>query len=406
MSKKSIKKQLAAGIFLLKSGEVWIRATKWGVPGKREDTLPAGTPLTRASGRRDELLEELESLKRSAIDAAREQNPCSLTYDTLKDLIELHRRDLGCYRFDRTFADIEKRYGPTANDLDALKAAYQENERWMETYISKLTKKELSPCTKNHYRRIFKMIFRHAHDEGKLLDKGSPAARVPLKIKVASAKKLARKRILSESEQAKLLKKMGDPAIPISIDDFIYHNGMLWPSEKRSTLRWVIGFALVNPIRPGDLRAMRKSSYCPIRKEVKFFASKTAERTCSYTYLRNIPEWFSAYVASIPSDCPWLFPILSVDTKGVVKWQKRGSFKTAWVNFMGRVGLDDFHFHDLKRCATTYMRRVQGYTPDEFKALGLYFSDIIDVYTDFKADAVPRREMVDKAKLVEFSQTA
>jgi Phage integrase family. len=89
---------------------------------------------------------------------------------------------------------------------------------------------------------------------------------------------------------------------------------------------------------------------------------------------------------ALPNDCPYLFPHLTGDIESIhdfagmkrSKWSIMGNPRKHFSWLLKRAGIEDFHFHDLKRMATTFMIE-NGYSADDLLDLGMYATrDMID----------------------------
>lgn len=181
-----------------------------------------------------------------------------------------------------------------------------------------------------------------------------------------------------------------------------------------SHLYWSVRFAEKNPIRSSDLWGLTKDNLELFGENapcIKFFPSKTRERQDRPTYLieldQDIIEQFQWQIRELP-DCNLLFPHFWYSNKEKKwKWQLMGHPKRHWNYLMhGSPNKDgfrgaqvkDFHFHDLRHVATTYMleRRDSAgqriYDEDDMRDLGILYSHrAVEIYRNRKADRVIQR---------------
>lgn len=159
-----------------------------------------------------------------------------------------------------------------------------------------------------------------------------------------------------------------------------------------------------NPIRKMDLVNLRVSDLVLFGEGapyIRFFPSKTRSRQNRPTLLIELSdELLDALKAQIIAhpDCPWLFPRLRTNAGDKTAWQYIGNPKTAWRHICELANVHDFHFHDLRHVATTYMmdkRDAAGqrvYDEDDLKSLGLFYStQIMELYRNRRAELVIER---------------
>lgn len=171
-----------------------------------------------------------------------------------------------------------------------------------------------------------------------------------------------RNRILSSGEELSLFNKM---------------------VELKSHLIDAIRFALRNPIRKRDLfnlsrAALKMESHAGHMVWIVQFQAAKTRRSVKITTLPNVDIDFVRYVQGLPSDCPWMFPMREQGDKGIGglrkgAWKKIIDADRHFNYILDKAGIQDFHFHDLKHCAETYMLR-QGYTYEMLRKLGIQTS--------------------------------
>ena len=163
-------------------------------------------------------------------------------------------------------------------------------------------------------------------------------------------------------------------------------------------LFWRIYFAAKNPVRKSDLATLPRDALKlvgPNTPYVKYYPRKTRKNSKKPAFLAELDadllEFFADTAKRFP-DCLYLFPGIYQDAGGESEsWRPAGDFKKAWSKCLERAGVTDFHLHDLKHVAITYMLgKPDGaghrtYTRDSLKKLGIQHSDrSIDVYDQTK----------------------
>jgi hypothetical protein len=170
----------------------------------------------------------------------------------------------------------------------------------------------------------------------------------------------------------------------------------------RSHLKPSIHFAERNPIRgrSDQWNLTREnlvlSSQYPAH--IEFIATKTREKKPQSTYLVELDEFDLQYFDWIGitfPDCPFLFPGFHQDRFGTWRWWKMGNPRKHFSYICNKANVIDFHYHDLKHEAVTYMlhvRDIEGklkYSVQDLKDLGIQFSDrALKVYCNLDAHYV------------------
>jgi len=170
-------------------------------------------------------------------------------------------------------------------------------------------------------------------------------------------------------------------------------------AEHGSYLYWPVYFCQWNPIRRGDLFSLTRDSLDRDGKRVHFYPSKTRGRVDRETFLPFIDAALWKYFDGLPRDCPYLFPKL---LKGG-GWRKVSDPDTHWHTVLGWTEVKgegddvavravvDFHFHDLKHCAMSWMFSA-GYTEVDIKELGIQYSHkMVMRYAHGSVDAIQAR---------------
>ena len=148
-----------------------------------------------------------------------------------------------------------------------------------------------------------------------------------------------------------------------------------------SRLYWPFRFSEARPIRKSDLFNLTRDNLVLFGDypHLRFYQQKTEKRTNRETTipLADLPEILS-YLKSLPSDFSRLFPMRD--------------FFHQWSGLLKAADVRDFHWHDLKRIATTAMLAA-GYTVDELIKLGIYasFQMIQKCYNGTQAEDILRR---------------
>jgi integrase len=226
-------------------------------------------------------------------------------------------------------------------------------------YCSTLEASGMAVNTVNKYKIVVRTVCNYAYKTSRV--RGGLAVRDwGLKTGVS------RERILSNWETLAIENKM-----------------IKWDSH----LLWPFRFAIINPIRKTDLFNLRKEDvkYDIVNGERVWYVQLVQQKTgrkkgVKVTTLPNIPDGFLQYVSGLPSDCPWLFPMVGSERNGMHtklkpgSWKKIAFSKRHWNNVLTECNIADLHFHDLKHTGETYMYR-QGYTYDQIGKLNIQRSD-------------------------------
>lgn len=153
----------------------------------------------------------------------------------------------------------------------------------------------------------------------------------------------ARTRILTPEEESRLLAGLRDGP----------RSGYLYPAVR---------FALRNPVRARDLFSLNTSDVDLQRSYVSFEAQKTGNRT----YLVVWDAETRTYMEHAKGRLGPLFPNHDGARVNV--------YKGAFAAGCRRAGIDGFRFHDLRRCAATWMLEHGGFRPADLEKLGLWRS--------------------------------
>jgi hypothetical protein len=281
----------------------------------------------------------------------------SLTSTRFSEIINAYRSIKGdggfstkCY--DRAVDALGRLYPDKLN----FSGAYAE-------YTAKLGAMGLAVNTVNNHKIIVRTVCNFGFETGKC---GKASVRNWL-IEQGNE----RNRILSTSEELAFMNTLAAVAVP-------------GRPPMRSHIFEAVKFALRNPIRKCDLFNLTRKN---LKMEshngkviwvVQFQAPKT-RRNIKITTLPNVGMDLVSYVQGLPADCPWMFPMLEHDGEGIGglkkgTWKKIIDADRHFNYVLEKAGIDDFHFHDLKHCAITYMLK-QGYTYDALGKLGIERSE-------------------------------
>jgi integrase len=148
-----------------------------------------------------------------------------------------------------------------------------------------------------------------------------------------------------------------------------------------SHLYWSIRLAERRPIRGlSDIWELTRDDLVLFGEGapyISFRAQKTGLPTI--VPLTDIPEVLEYIKHALPDDCPYLFPHLTGDIKSIfdfdgmrrAKWEPMGDPRTHFETLKELAKIKDFHFHDFKRIATTWMLE-NSYTAEDLLDLRFY----------------------------------
>lgn len=260
------------------------------------------------------------------------------------------------------------------------RASYQHTMQYLERTPNERTKKPRTESTLNRYRSVFRMVFNFAVDEGII-------AKTPIGIKLDPEE--GRDRVWTTQERDKIFEAL---------------------HARNSWLRMAVYFSAFNPIRAGDLfgcekdannafnPGLRRGDFKPLKNWVEFYAHKTKKDKLRPTHLKQIDAEIREYFDSLPGDCPFLFPRIfkNGSWKQVVARRGYREYDAEWDAVLKLAGVENFHWHDLKHCAITYLLD-NGYTELALKNCGIqYSSQMIKRYYNFDADKAPVLEGFEK----------
>lgn len=264
--------------------------------------------------------------------------------------------------------DFEKAYWGTIKYLKETPQAPKTTNKDKVTVKNKMR----SEVTINRYKSVFRMIFKHA-----VIVKACTPDMVLIKYDLEPEE--GRDRVWTLEEKKRLFEAL-----------------------KGSWLEMAVYFSQFNPIRASDLFKLKKIDWKPELNRVQFQANKTKRTKNRDTILKQIDQRLRDYFASLPESCEWLFP--RITESGFCYKIKKHSDE--WERVCKRAGIEDFHFHDLKHCAITYLLD-HGYSRQDLKQCGIQYSDkMIDKYYHFDADKAPVLPGFEKPGLKLFEREA
>ena len=176
--------------------------------------------------------------------------------------------------------------------------------------------------------------------------------------------------------------------------------------DNDDDLFWKIYLAEHNPIRKMDISDLKREElimFDPLGPYIKHYPRKTEDTDPQPCILPEIDDALLARYADIQRrfpDCSYLHPrIVKNKRRGTERWEYAGNYKKAFTSLCDKVGVVNFHFHDLKHVSISNMlkmRKPNGerkYTRESLKNLGIQMSDdSIDVYDE--TTALDELEMV------------
>jgi len=267
----------------------------------------------------------------------------ALAYYRENTIADLWRVETLLNRLDRDLGGIP---------LSVLTERFSEYWKLLREERGKRTGTLLAPATRNRILCYGKVALNFCFKRG-LIERNPLACfgRLP---------EHGRDRVLTEEETGRMLEIM---------------------EKQKSYLYWPFYFSLKNPIRRGDLERLTRDNLDFFKPWIHFYPSKTQDRRHRETCLPFIDAPLLDYFRSLPPECDLLFP--RVDKDGDI--HPLGEFKKHWHAILEEAGVKDFHWHDLKHCAITWILD-NGYTDRDIKNLGIqYTPSMIDRY--YKHDA-------------------
>lgn len=156
---------------------------------------------------------------------------------------------------------------------------------------------------------------------------------------------------------------------------------------QKHFLYWSVRLAEVRPIRSrSDLWHLTRDNLKLVgdgAPYIHFTAKKTDNRERVLkpkVPLIEHPEILEYLKNGIPDDCPLLFPrilgwvdsVSDFESMRNSRWEPMGDPGYHFRALLEDANISDFHFHDFKRMATTYMIDDEGYSADDLLALEFY----------------------------------
>lgn len=347
-------------------GRYTIMLSCWG-GGYRKRFVPV-----TETGKRDakEKADDIESSLKKELKNEREEKRTGIHVQeivNLEDLITLRIENEGDSSCGGYFNQIKKRIG--CLKIENLRSG-------CKNFIKEISKeitnrgKVRSVNTINLFKKCLRILFRFAKEE-KIIKE------IPIKFKIEKAKR--RDRIWLPEEKRFIYKALED---------------------LNSWLFWPVYFAERNPIREKDLFSLQKENYIQKKNWIQFYAGKTEDNQPRMTYLKQIDSNLRNYFLSLPPDCPWLFPKIK---NGIYcqAYENYNDYNPEWWNVLrlaykylnnkDKITKEkiDFHFHDLRHVAITYLVDL-GYTILNFQNCGIHFTKaMIDLYYHCDAEKAP-----------------
>lgn len=239
-------------------------------------------------------------------------------------------------------------------------------------YVDMLHEEEKSQNTISNHKSVIQRVLNVAWKRRMIDD---------IPVRDFGIKREFRDRVLSKGERQKL------------------ENVML---QQKHFLYWSIRMSECRPIRShSDLWQLKTTDLVLFGEGAPYLSFK-ANKTGLPTIcpLSDMPEMLEYLTHGIPDGCPWLFPRLEgtidsvYDFEGMRKcqWSSMGDPRWFFDQLKTDAEITDFHYHDFKRIATTFMLD-NGYTAEDLLDLRFYATrEMIDrCYKKRDAMSVLRR---------------
>lgn len=201
-------------------------------------------------------------------------------------------------------------------------------DRWFDLYRQESTVKGTAPktATCNRVLQLAKAATNHCF-QLEYID------RDPLKIFKKQPENNKRTVTISDLEFAQIQKILPDWLKPIS------------------------KFAYIIPTRRGELEKARKE-HIDWNNHLLFIPAENTKGGHSQREV-PIPDSMIEYFKSIPEDCPWIF--FRKDQYG--NYHQLGDFHNTWRKSCEKLGIKDFHFHDLRGVSSTRLESSSAPIP-------------------------------------------
>jgi integrase len=177
------------------------------------------------------------------------------------------------------------------------------SRRFRALAIPSILRALIKPSTRNHYLAIAKTAYGFAVKRGKLKEN-------PLKT-YEKEKETARDRVWTADEKKAIFEVL---------------------EKRKSHLYWLVYFSAMNPIRRGDLVALKRENFYynqfnPSRSYIHFIPQKTEGCKPQEAQLICLDKALLDYFQALPAECPLLFPRFDVDGElwhlPVALWNKK-----------------------------------------------------------------------------------
>lgn len=332
-----------------------------GAPGKREASLWAedySTPraMQKEAARIEHQFDaELREIRKKTRERSGDYgNPAEITFELVARRRMTVEGDSSMRsQFERLIADFGAFRAPQWRDF------YQTYIRKLQGEISPKTKRKLTPAAINRYKAVFRMVFKFALKENII-------QHMPVVIELDAEDE--RDVVWTEEERKKVFEVM---------------------ERRHSWLYWHIYFSQYNKIRIGDLCSLARENYDPINNRITFYASKTKKRYLKkgkVTTLKMIDQPLRDHFASLPADCPFLFPRIMPDGTWhqVAITETYREYEKEWEAICKEAGVS-LRVHDLNHCAATWLWD-NGWTDRDFEACNISTSRMRKRYVQQNAD--------------------
>jgi integrase len=298
-------------------------------------------------------------------------------YSTFGALIEFYRQRRQPRSMETVYGVLKRDLGAVA--LEELPERFDQFLQILRSTCSESTGRPRTESTMNRYIAAAKIVLNFAAKLGKVTGLQDNPLRG-----FSCTRELGRDRVWSAEERRRIFAALAD---------------------LKSYLYWPVYFCQWNPIRRGDLFRLTRDNLDREGKRIHFYPSKTRHRVNRETFLPFIDKALWDYFDSLPADCPFLFPRLLRRRGKVVGWHQVTDPDTHWHTVLRQTevrdpvdetkvavpAVADFHWHDLKHCAVTWMLD-SGYTEVDIKALGIqYDHEMVMRYAHREVGAVQAR---------------
>ena len=134
----------------------------------------------------------------------------------------------------------------------------------------------------------------------------------------------------------------------------------------------IVLFTLYVPCRRGELLSLKRSTYNRFNNTITVPGDKTKnKRPC----IKPIPDCMTEYFQSIPIESEYLF--YRQDWKG--EYHSLGNFRKSFKRCLKIACIEDYRFHDSRRCAYTELL-LNGNNPFSVMQVSGHKTDMSKVY--------------------------